>query len=1092
MLRSGWFRFWLLAVVCWLVQADVVRAQGTAGTIAARQEKGFGRIAFTFPAPVSMSARVTGGVLVVTFDREVRLPVEAFSARLPGYVAAARLDPDNRSLRFALNQDLRADLKDAAETMYLDLLPKSWRGPPPPLPPEVAADLARRARATRQAVAEATQAPAPPPALEIDTAESDTRRRIVFRLPTDVAANLEQAGDVQTVRFNGRLAVDPLKVRSALAGLVSDLAFPAEGRIRFRAPDAVRVEGVAEAGAFVVDLLKTAPAPVSLPPVKQPVAPAPTPAAVAPERPEAPAPKDSAGDSVTPPAPVNAPAAGPVQGPQTLRTTAEISGERLELTLQPAVPLAVIERGDALWLVTRGTRAVQAPRFDGRLKAWLTSIDSQQNDGWSVLRLGLTRRGLVAVRAERDGWSVTLGPDVAGSGKAVRFRPAVAADGRRQLEAIAPGLAEPVQLDDPDIGDRLIVVPMAAPVRMAAQRQRFAEFEVVPTVQGLAILPIADDIALATALDRVRVNRPGGLALSDDAPAAPEAGKEPGVALIDTARWNSDSKGATREGARHWLRAVADAPPRARTAPRLRLAGFYLANGYIEEAHGVLSATARDDAVAAADREVIFLSGLVAAQRGAFVQAARAFAHPGIAMEPEGILWRGFVEAGQGKLGAALGSFRQSLPALERMPEVLQALLRPAVIEAALSGGDTYLAGQQLGAIERMDGQYRDPARVSLLAGRIAEASGASGPALAAYRAAAASPNRQVEAEARLGMALMHLARGDVAQEAGEAELETIGMIWRGGPVEVRARAQLAELQVQRGQWREAFQQVRRAVEILPDDPVTRAMQAEASRRFSRLFTDGRSHTLDKVQALAIFDEFRWLIPPGAEGDEIVGHLAERLYDLDLIDQAADLLEHQVANRLTGHARARTAARLAMFQLANHRPQKALAALRNSRIATLPEDERRVRLFIEARAQTDLSRGDLALELIAGETGPDAERLRADIHWQAKRWRDAAEALERALGARWQQPEPLAAGERADVLRAGIGYVLAGEALGSDRLRSKYMPLMGESEDAAAFRLVTLEHLSRPDAFRDLARRAVSASSIGAFLEAYRKRYAKT
>jgi len=59
-------------------------------------------------------------------------------------------------------------------------------------------------------------------------------------------------------------------------------------------------------------------------------------------------------------------------------------------------------------------------------------------------------------------------------------------------------------------------------------------------------------------------------------------------------------------------------------------------------------------------------------------------------------------------------------------------------------------------------------------------------------------------------------------------------------------------------------------------------------------------------------------------------------------------------------------------------------------------------------------------------------------------------------------------------------------------LRSKFMPLMADTEDGPAFRLVTLEHLSRPDAFRDLAQRAVSADSIGTFLDAYRKRYPKT
>ncbi|HKH33583.1 MAG TPA: hypothetical protein VKA80_05380, partial [Beijerinckiaceae bacterium] len=57
-------------------------------------------------------------------------------------------------------------------------------------------------------------------------------------------------------------------------------------------------------------------------------------------------------------------------------------------------------------------------------------------------------------------------------------------------------------------------------------------------------------------------------------------------------------------------------------------------------------------------------------------------------------------------------------------------------------------------------------------------------------------------------------------------------------------------------------------------------------------------------------------------------------------------------------------------------------------------------------ALSDLSRTDLALEVIAAESGPEIERLRADILWSGRRWRDAGEQHEKLAAGRWQGRSP--------------------------------------------------------------------------------------
>ena len=191
----------------------------------------------------------------------------------------------------------------------------------------------------------------------------------------------------------------------------------------------------------------------------------------------------------------------------------------------------------------------------------------------------------------------------------------------------------------------------------------------------------------------------------------------------------------------------------------------------------------------------------------------------------------------------------------------------------------------------------------------------------------------------------------------------------------------------------------------------------------------------------------------------MIRRLADRLVAVDLLDQASELLQYQVDHRLEGAARAQVAARLAMVYLTNRKPDRAIAALRTTRIADLSGELRQQRLLLEARAQSDVGRHDLALDIISNITGREAIRLRSDIYWASRRWREASEQIELYYADRWRDFKPLNPVEKGDVIRAVVGYALAEDAIGLARFREKYAPLMSGDADRAAF-----ETASKPTA----------------------------
>jgi hypothetical protein len=153
-------------------------------------------------------------------------------------------------------------------------------------------------------------------------------------------------------------------------------------------------------------------------------------------------------------------------------------------------------------------------------------------------------------------------------------------------------------------------------------------------------------------------------------------------------------------------------------------------------------------------------------------------------------------------------------------------------------------------------------------------------------------------------------------------------------------------------------------------------MHDETAQRFAELFSAPRRRAACRAS-------MRWRCSTTSRNScrsagaatRSPGCSADRLVELDLLDQAGEILRYQMEKRLTGAARSTVAAKLAMISLMNGKPAEALRALSTTRLMELPGDVKRARLLLEAKALSDLSRTDQALELLEAERGPRGRPL---------------------------------------------------------------------------------------------------------------------
>lgn len=1064
---------------------------------------GFGRLSLTFDEPIQTRIRVSNGVLIVAFGGQVQVDVARIARELPNYVSVARVDPDGRGMRLALTQPYKANLIEAGDKAFIDLLPQNWSGVMPGPPAEALAELTERLRLAEVRAKEAArQPPAPPALLTMNAASLPTLERLIFKAPAETKLTSDLSDGTLKLVFDRPMNVEAGAIRSALPSDIGLAGFDAGKEalsLTLSLPKDWQVRSFNDETGLVVDLLR---------PVKQealsfadlgkPQAPTPPPPAATPAAAEAAAKPAGTPPAAQPATPlvkaVAAAPAAPELPPGPVAIT--VDGKRLDFRFtRPTGAAAFLDAG-VMTLVFDTRDTIDPAKLAGLMPKQIEDSTVTREGKVTLVKLRLAGQPLTRLFDNGPTWSLDLGEDAGRPAAPVEPQRSMDDHGQTIVAVPLAGLTGIHWLESGPAGLPVAVATATGPTRLTPKPYQFVEFGLLPTAQGLAVQPHADDVAVRAGTEQVRIGRSGGLNVSLDIgepsrKAAEKAEKQETAPLLDGDAWAKLRIGNPRERARALMLDITDASRGRKSEARLALARFYAANGLMPEAAGPLNALLADDMAMRGNREALFLKGVIAAGMHRDQQALAAFDAGPIKDDVEAGLWRALVEQRLNRNAQALVGFRRAEAVLDRYPADLQGVFREATARAALAQRDIGVAERQIRALADMPRGSFDQEHLALLQAWLDDAGGRPEAAMNGYKPLFDAKSRPIAAEAQLRAVKLVDAekRTDLKPEEAIARLETVSVIWRGGRLEIEALAELGRLYADQQRWRDAFMVARRANEIFPDDPLTRRMHDETAQRFAELFSGDGLSKLSRIEALALFYDFKEFLPIGRRGDEITRLLADRLVELDLLDQAAEILKYQMDRRLTGAARSTVAARLAMIDLMSGKPADAVRALNATRLVELPADVKRARLLLESKALSDLSRTDQALEMLEAQQGPEIDRLRADIYWTGRRWREAGEAYERLLGESWRGDGTLGDSERADVMRAGVSYVMGSENLSLDRLRSKFAPKMARGADARTFAFITGADRTRASDIREMARATANSDTLSDFLKAYRERY---
>ena len=1183
--------------------------------------EGYGRIIFSFDEFPDYKLEILDGVLVLKFNEKIDVEVDELADILSEYIVVARADPDKTAVRIALAQEVRVNKLEAADKLFIDLLPRNWKGLLPGLPQEVIEELALRAEEATMSAREKIlrrELKKKKNELVVRYGELPTFTRLFFDWHLNVETKMERNGKIVTLRFDhyAKPVIRDLKTtppkylkkidysvtRSELVvnltleadtdvrgfkegmGFVIDLSSGDSGQIQ-RLSETIRDSDIAEMGGLLVkeDKKKKGRDEIQFLAPSSNINSTDEPQKESEALPEAglgsvsgsmqvqsseivPKTVEMAAENKDPIAPKmtgdeiefkeDALAKGEIKGSQTIQIALEkvsqddVVGENVNTDLpkflagtsksddfgndenanankpknykpvmveaenvkveaersnreykitfpfKEDVAVAAFERNDLFWLVFEKKIEFDISELETVAPSLIKVVDVRVIDNSTTMRLKFDKRLLPGLGALNSDWILSVGELVLMDTKVVKLERKYKQNGHAIVQVNMNGLGKVHWFTDDKMGDRIAVVTAKGPARGILKTHNFVEFAALPTVHGLMFQAVADDINVVANFEQAVISSREGLSLTIGQNYSSQ------LNLLNNGDIKRPSaiefKDLVRDGSkfikrRHELNKLVDNAQneKEQSIYRLEMIEFLLSYQMAHEALGLLAFEKFKAPLSANSARFKSLEGAAYVLAGKYNTAMNALSAVSIRNNKTAKLFRAYALSKTGAHQEAVKEFDASLEMLAQLPPKMEAKFLIAAIESALEVPNLNAAQKHLIMLGNVMETQHQQAKYWLLMARFSEMNDEIPEAILRYRAAVDYDIRPVSAEANGKLSMLEYETGAIKIDEAIDQLNGNVVTWRGDKIEQMNTLNLGKLYMDKGKYREGFALLKTAVSKFKSDDLGRDTAKYMGEVFESLYLGGKASEMLPFKALSLFYDFRELTPIGRKGDEMIRNMADRLIDVDLLDQAIELLDHQVNKRLTGIAKADVASKLAMVQLLNYQPEKAIRTIAKSRIANMPTHITRKRDLLEARALVEIGRIQSAITRLDGYKGKDISAIKSEAYWRGSYWQKAGEEFETMVSNRWQDGLPLLDNERHILLRSAIAYKMADDELALGRLRKQYMRKMENTSHAASFSLVVDESETNAVEFRKLAREIAEVDLLKEFISDFRENEAK-
>lgn len=620
-------------------------------------------------------------------------------------------------------------------------------------------------------------------------------------------------------------------------------------------------------------------------------------------------------------------------------------------------------------------------------------------------------------------------------------------------------MADPVTATDPLVGDALIIVPLFNNNEGMTLARDFVDFSLPETAQGIVVAKKADEVTVSELRNGARITLPQGANLSPGLPepdiAHPPSASLTHATLFSYNAWKADRPFFLQLHQLFTKIAASHNVPEANEM-RLRRAQIYLSDGMGSEALGELENIKRLDAP-------YYRSAKLAAVRAAaeflmyrFADAGRDFSASELNNNKEIDYWRTVLADLQGDPDQPNDYLGMNTDYISKYPPILRQRLAIVAADRAIANKDYNTALKIFDTLQK-DNQFDSiKSYINFLLAKISDQTGQEKDAADMFDKLSDDYKHPfVSANAEYTRVVSGLDNGSINKDTAIDRLERLRLAWHGDTLELNMLSLLGSLYEGRKDYVNAMRVWNDGVTGFPSTALAVDMNHKMQEAFVIMFNEGLADKLPPLDALAIYYQYRNFMPTGPMGNDMIERLGDRLIAVDLLDQAASLLDHHMRTETEKQARSRIGARLATIYLLNHQPQKALHVLEDSMYGENPLLLRLYRNRLTAQAMLDMGNLDKVMLTLGQDDSADAERIRLEVYWRQKDWPHVITNVEGVLKARKDITAPVTLEESEPLLKLALAYVFENNTVQLQYLHDYFGPLMADNPNKPVFDFIT-------------------------------------
>lgn len=756
------------------------------------------------------------------------------------------------------------------------------------------------------------------------------------------------------------------------------------------------------------------------------------------------------------------------------------------ITLSSTEPfgLAVFERFGHIWLVSDQPNMRIPPVIEGPQKDIIGEPQRVEMGNGTAYRFNMPEDAYVQPQGGGFIWKIRI------SGRpfalpSATIRKNYDQEGNSSILMSLENSRELLRLTDPVIGDDLAVATVPVASLRLFRTASFVDLDILPAYVGAVMIPKADGMRIEATNNRIRISNRNGLNIgpgvlayramtdtNDGSGSAAQTLAQSGVEQTKKGMFKFDQWAGPQEKSFSQMHkdrrlAIAMANDNQKRKLYLDTAEFLIAHALPYEASGYLDLV----------EDKIKKTGLDTRQLPEY-RALRAIAHVGARQYKDALkdldiptlqeidemkFWKALALAGTEDYQRAFDTLPVDLNFLKSYPDVFRHKLLFDLAELALQADQMDFLEVILNQIQLDQESLSDAqkAGLSFYRGVLAKANGLPGDVQVFLTRAADSDDLLYSTRAGYALVMEGLRNDEMSASEAINRLERLRFAWRGGDLEANINKALGQAYIDDGQEQKGLNILRGASRLMDNRAARQELSDTMVEAFKRIFTDpDKIEQLKPLQALAVYEEFKELLPTGHDGDVIIMAIVDKLSSVELFSRAISLMSGHMERRLSNAKKSLWSLKLAAIQLRDRQPEAALNTL-----ATVPEgrfrsDEETSTRYdvLRAKALASLDRIGEALTILntLPQDDPFVLQLKADTAWRAGVWDVAAEALNAIIERQDITSSSTLTTEQAQmILNMAIAYNLSSNTQNLQRVRQDYTAAMRSSPLSKSFQVVT-------------------------------------